>query len=76
MQQLNFSNLTKGGRQSVPITSAEEFESRVGEALAKIERQLAGKGKNLEKSMRSKLKKEWKLSLREQFYIFASERKP
>ena len=76
MQQTNFSNLTKGGRQSFPIKSAEEFESRVSEALAKIERQLALDEQELEKRMRSELKKEWKLSLREQFYIFAAERKP
>ena len=76
MQQKNFSNLTKGGSQSDPITSDEEFESRVNEALAKIERQLALEEQGLEKRTRTELKKEWKLSLREQFYIFAAERKP
>ena len=76
MQQLNFSNLTKGGRDSVPITCAEEFDSRVGEALAKIERQLDRPDLALDKRMRSEVKMEWKLNLREQFHMFAAERKP
>ena len=49
---------------------------RVSEALQKIERQLSLPGNDLEKLMRAETRKELKLGLREQFYIFASESKP
>jgi len=74
--QQNFSNLTKGGKQSRASASAEEFDMRVSEALQKIERQLSLPGNDLEKLMRAETRKELKLGLREQFYIFASESKP
>ena len=55
--------------------SAEDFDSRVSSALSKIERHLSWPEEQLEKFMRSELKKEFKLNLREQFYIFEAERK-
>ena len=60
----------------MPIDSAEEFDLRISEGLAKIGWQLSLPEDALEKKMRSEMKKEWKLSLREQFYIFAAESKP
>ena len=74
MQQTNFSDLTKGGRKSCAIKSAQEFDSRVSEALEKIERQLSWPAEQLEKFLRSEGKKEWKLGLREQFYDFTAKK--
>ena len=68
-------NLTKG-RDSVPIMSAEDFDSRMNSALDKIERQLSWPEEELEKFMRSETKKDFKLNLREHFYVFAAESKP
>ena len=75
MQQLNFLNLTKG-RDSGAITSAEDFDSRLNSAQDKIERQLSWPEEQLEKFMKSEAKKDFKLNLREQFHVYAAERKP
>ena len=76
MQQQNFNNLTKGGRESYRITSFEEFDSRLTTALEKIERHLGWPEEQLEKFMRNEVKKDFKIGLREQFYSFAAESKP
>jgi len=73
--QLNFTNLTKGGKYSSVIRDEQDFDNRVSAALARIETQLQWPVQKLEKFLRSDTKQELKLSVREQFHLFVAERK-
>merc|ERR1712105_419639 len=70
MLQKTFHNLTKGGRESYAIKSAEEFDMRVSEALDKIERQLSLP----EEKMRTEFSSQgWKQKLRDKFEAFIAK---